>query len=84
VDVDPAGRDDAARGVDLATRRTGRAADLRQSIAVDRDVARTRGGATAVHDRSTTDHEVMHGTIVARPAALAQALPSFCDGGRLP
>jgi hypothetical protein len=60
VDVDPAGGDDMACGVDVAPCRSGLAADRDDLVAVDGDVAGERRTAGAVHDCPAADDQVMH------------------------
>ena len=55
VDVDEAGRDDAARGVDLAAAVRRRLLDGDDAIAGDRDVGRRRRRAGAVDDRAARE-----------------------------
>ena len=60
VHVDPAGRDQEAVGVDLAPARTQLAADRRDAVAHDGDVARKGRLAGAVDDLSAADDDVVH------------------------
>ena len=64
VDVDEAGRDEHAVGVDRPARRRRRraVADLGDHAVVDRDVGRRGRRAGAVDDRAAADHEIVHGS----------------------
>src|SRR5471032_1159357 len=68
VDVDEAGRDDLALGVDGARRLLVDVADRRDPAVVDSDVGDPTGRTRAVDDRSAADDHVEHGpTIVQQP-----------------
>jgi hypothetical protein len=60
VDVDPAGCDNEAVGVELAVAALGDTADLGDAAAVHRHVGGDRRRAGAVHDGPPTDHELVH------------------------
>ena len=63
VEVDEAGRDDEAGGVDNASstgRRDRLAGDEGNPVAGDGDVRPIAGGAGAVDDRPAGDHEVVN------------------------
>ena len=60
VDIDPAGGDEEAVGVDLAPARPGLAADLRQAVAIDRHIAGDRVGASAVEDGAAANDDIVH------------------------
>jgi hypothetical protein len=60
VDVDPAGSDKGAVGLDRALGRAGGAADLRQDAVVDGDVARRRRRARPVDDAPALDDHIVH------------------------
>ncbi len=62
VDVDPAGGDDEAVGVELAEPRPGDRADLGDPAVVDRDVCRLGRCAGPVDDRPASDHEARAST----------------------
>ena len=76
VDVDPAGSDEEAVRVDLAFARRRLAADLRDAIAVKRDVARELGRAGAVEDRPAANDDVVHLTSPASLLVAQQHVPS--------
>ena len=60
MDVDPAGGDQLAIGVDLAFAGAGFATDLRDAIAIDGNVAGEAFRARAVDDRAAPDDDIMH------------------------
>ena len=60
VDIDPAGGDEKAVGVDLALTWPGLAADLGQAIAIDRNVAGDGFGAGAVQNGAAANDDVVH------------------------
>ncbi len=60
VDVDPAGGDEMAGGVDVAPGRAGLAADRDDPVTVDRHVADKGRTASSVHDGPAADDNVMH------------------------
>src|SRR5262249_42630526 len=57
--VDKARRDDAARSVDRARRRTGQFADLDDLAVLDRDIAAIGRAAGAVDDAAVLDQQVI-------------------------
>ena len=61
VDVDEAGRDEQAVGVDLITAAVGHFADDRDEAVIDRDISVSGRCAGAVDDESVADYQVMHG-----------------------
>ena len=63
VDVDEAGRDDAAGGVERArARQVG--ADRGDALALDRDVRAHAGRARSVDHGAAADHELGHGVLL--------------------
>ena len=62
VDVDPAGGDERAVGVDLLAAALVHAADGDDLVAVDGDVGGAGRRSRPVHDGSAPDHEIMHGS----------------------
>jgi hypothetical protein len=60
VDIDPAGGHQQPVGADLALAWPGLAADLRQSAAVDRDIARQCVRARAVDYAAAANDDVVH------------------------
>ena len=58
VDVDEAGGDDLAGGVDLAPGGAADLADLDDAVAVDRDVALEGRRARAVDDGAATNNQI--------------------------
>jgi hypothetical protein len=63
VDVDEAGRDEGAVGVDLVAGRTVDPPDLGDHAAGDGDVGCPRRGAGAVDDRAAPDDQIVHRTL---------------------
>jgi hypothetical protein len=59
VRVDEAGRDDQARGRDLARAAASHRADLAQLAVAHRHVGAAAGGAGAVDDESTANHQIV-------------------------
>ena len=66
VDVDAAGRDVLARGVELALAAARDLADLDDAIAVDGDVALADLRAAAVHQGPTANHQIVHASLPPR------------------
>ena len=64
VHVDPAGRHQQARGVDLAPSRTKFAADLDEALARDRQIAGERGLAGAIDDGAAANDDVVHRSLL--------------------
>ena len=61
VDVDEAGGDEQAVGVDLFTAAVGHFADDRDEPVIDRDISVSGRRTGAVDDESVADYQVMHG-----------------------
>jgi hypothetical protein len=66
VDVDDAGRQHEAAGVDATRGGAGILADGRDAPVLDGDGARPRGAAEAVDDGRVVDHEVMHDGVLLK------------------
>ena len=71
VDVDEAGRDDAARGVERARARQARA-DRDDALALDGDVRTPPRRPRAVDHGAAADDEIGHGTLLLATDRVAQ------------
>src|SRR5262249_46552525 len=81
VDVDPARRDQEAVGVDFALAGPELAADRRDAVAIDGDVARKGRLAGAVDDLSAVDDDVVHRGRSLKFCAMMRRWWPRCNGG---
>jgi hypothetical protein len=60
MDIDPAGRNQQAAGIEVAARGSGFASHAYDFAAFNRDIAGEDGCPRAVNNRAVANHQIMH------------------------
>ena len=85
VDIDKAGGDDLAAGVDLLPARAAHLADNADAVAIDGDIADIRFAASAIDDGAATDDQIMgcaHGLSPAGSVVMTRTVSQVDVNGK--